>query len=169
MWRCLWVPKNFPVILPEKWWWKCWFGVGTVGEDEGIWEKCLCCAERKWKRKKTIEVSWPKSKEISEWVVGGGVRWGLARGNPNLILTFFFFNIMLTGTLHSSPLIKISSLKFYVPWSWKRLGYLDNISSSRSQDASFAEWFFHSTLTQGIVLLRNTLDHFRVKAFKTHG
>ena len=106
MWWCLWVPKNFPVILPEKWWWKCWFGVGTVGEDERIWEKCLGCVERKWKRKKTIEVSRPKSKEISEWVVGSGVRWGLSRGNPNLILTssflFIYFNIMLTGTLHFS-------------------------------------------------------------------
>ena len=41
--RCLWVHKNFPVILPEndggKWWWWWWCG-STGGENESR-EDCM--------------------------------------------------------------------------------------------------------------------------------
>ena len=155
MWRCLWVHKNFLVILPDN---DGGNGGGggvevPVREDIRVEE----CMREKKRKKRNKKKGWPANwcSGSVRWVVGSGVRWGTWEPKKIWSYTFFFF-FGLTGTLHSSPLIKISSSKFYVPWSWKRLGYLDNISSSRSQDASFAKWFFQSTFTQDIVLLRNT-------------
>ena len=84
-----------------------------------------------------------------ECVVGNG---GVAPLTLKIWPHIFIYLFKL-GTLHSSPLIKISPSKFYAPWSWKRFGYLDSISSTHSQDASFTKWFFQSTFTQDIVLL----------------
>ena len=75
------------MILPKKWWWRCWFGVDTVGENEGVWEKCLCCVKRKWKKrkkkKKRSEVSKP-AKGMKRLVKMSGGKCG----NPKKIWSY---------------------------------------------------------------------------------
>ena len=92
MWRCLWVLKNFPVILPEKWWWKWWFG----GAGRRAWrskESVLSKMKKKKKRKKREVREWAgqRNEKMSHCVVGSRVRWGLARGNPKQIFDLDFF------------------------------------------------------------------------------
>ena len=68
MWRFLEVLKDFPKILSEKDGGDSGEGGTLVGEDERMWNKCLCCVERKWKRKRVEDLSW-LAKEGEIWVI----------------------------------------------------------------------------------------------------
>ena len=93
MWRCLWFLKNFLVILPEKSWWKWWFG----GASRRAWrskESILLKMKKKTGKKREVrEWAGQRNEKMSDCVVGSGVRWGLACGNPKQIpdLDFFVF------------------------------------------------------------------------------
>ena len=123
-----------------------------VGEwGRGVCVCVLCWVKMKEKRTR-MKVTRQREKRESCEICGGGglVRWDtcgpfLKKPEP---FFFFFLTSLKLESLHSFPLIKISSSKFYVPWSWKRFGYLDNITSSCSQDVSFTKWFFQNTFTQ---------------------
>ena len=92
MWRCLWVPKIFLVILLEKWWRKWWYG----GASKRVWrsEEKLPDGEMKKKkmkemrRKEPVKVIRENSKK-EWWVVGLGRAWHV--GNQNMTLTFYIF------------------------------------------------------------------------------
>ena len=93
MWRCLWVLKNFPVILPEKWWWKWWFG----GAGRRAWrsKESVQPKMKKKKRKKRKVREWAdqRNEKMSDCVVGRGLggAWHVGTQNKYLILIFFFF------------------------------------------------------------------------------
>ena len=77
MWRCLEVLKNFLVILSEKYDGDSGEGGTPMEEDERMWKKCLCCVERKWKRKRVQDLS--KLAKVGEiWVIF--VWWGSESG-----------------------------------------------------------------------------------------
>ena len=144
MWRCKRFLRSFYGDLIGKMMVEMVVWSGTWGESEGVWEKgvrVLCLRENE-KEKVERTLCWP-AKRVRGWDdMCGSSEWiGEARGIW-LKLTLHVFLIKGLGCYILPPLIKISSSKFYVPWSWKRFGYLDNILSSHCQDASFTEWFF---------------------------
>ena len=86
MWRCLWVLKNFPVILPKN--------DGGNGGGGGVevlvrgYKSRKCMRENKNEKKERQRVSCPKKRQDEvNCVVGSEVRWGTWEPK-NLILTF---------------------------------------------------------------------------------
>ena len=99
MWKCLWVHKNFLVILLEndcgKWWWWWWCG-STGGENESREDRMREWKKKK-KKKKWSELAGQREKMNSVkmsggewWVVGlGGSKHGPQKCWP---FSFSFFN-----------------------------------------------------------------------------
>ena len=99
MWRYLWVPKNFPVILPEKWWWKWWFG----GASKRVWRSEEKLPDGEMKKKKGAGQREKRELKKEWWVVGLGGAWHVGTQNKYLILHFFFFfKKKLTGCYMST-------------------------------------------------------------------
>ena len=109
--RCLEVTKDFLVILLEKF--------GRDGGMEWHWWESVCVFKWKEKKRKQMrgrEMAGQPKEWGSVWDVMGSdwSRWGTWGTQKYLTIFKIFFK---AGMLHSSPFKKISSSKFYVPWS----------------------------------------------------
>ena len=95
--------------------WSCWKNDGgdidlevPARELEGI-KRAFYWKWKRRKRKKREVREWAgqRDEKMSDCVVGSGVRWGLARGNPKQIsdldsfFFIFYFILLLTGMLHA--------------------------------------------------------------------
>ena len=89
MWRCLWVPKNFPVILPAN-----DGGNGGGGGGGGVEvpvermrveRRAYERKQKKWKEGKAESELAKEKIRWSDCVVGSGVRWGFGKWEPQNI------------------------------------------------------------------------------------
>ena len=71
MWRCLEVPKDFPVILLEKWW---WCGVEPSGKVSELWEGSVVWKENKENKIRTIGMAGQPREWDILWICGGELR-----------------------------------------------------------------------------------------------